>query len=326
MGVIMTKLTDKIRKRGRNAAWPQDIPWRGWWDIANRVKDKISDDNISLLSAGVAFYTLLAVFPGLAVLISIYGLLADSADVAQQINLLDGLLPQEAMAILDEQMKSVASQSNTALSLGVGFSLLIAIWSSSRGIYSLIAALNTVYGEHEKRNMFKLYAFVLMLTVGGLLLLLLTLGLIVAFPALLGYLGLQPDTEMLLSWLRWPILLFVMMLVLAIIYHLGPSRTRPRWRWVSWGSVIATILWIVGSLLFSYYVSNFASYNKTYGSVGAVVILLMWFYLSAYIILFGAEFNAEVEHQTNQDSTVGEPKPQGQRGAYMADTVGESFD
>jgi membrane protein len=285
----------------------------------------MDQDNISLLAAGVAFYALLAVFPGLAALISIYGLLADPSDVPQQIHLLSGLLPQEATVILDDQMKAITSQPATALSLGVIFSLLIAIWSATRGIFSLMMALNTVYGEHEKRGVIKLYGLAIGLTIGALLMVLLTLALIVVFPAVLGHLGLQQDTETLVSWLRWPLLLVLMMCSLMVIYNIGPSRTRPRWRWVSWGSVIATLLWIVGSALFSYYVANFGSYNETYGSVGAVVVLLMWFYLSAYIVLLGGEFNAEVEHQTDKDSTVGGPKPQGQRGAYVADTTGKSY-
>lgn len=308
---------------GQMATRPGQIPAKGWRDIFIRVRDGLTENNVSIIAAGVAFYGLLGIFPALAALISIYGLMANPADVQQQISSLSSLLPNEAHSLLNRQLTDIASGSATALGAGALIGLLVTLWSASQGIKSLMTALNIVYHEQENRSFIKFTAVALLLTIGALMFAILALGLIVALPALLGNLGLQEETQIWVSWLRWPLLILCVMVSLAVIYRYGPSRRNPRWQWVSWGAAIATLLWIVGSGLFSLYVSHFGSYNETYGSVGAVVILLMWFYVSAFVVLLGAELNAEMEHQTSKDSTVGRSKPIGKRGAYMADTVGK---
>lgn len=318
-----TSSLDHDAGHGRHADRPGAIPKQGWGDILVRVKNEISADNLSMIAAGVAFYGLLAIFPALAALISIYGLIADPTQVQQQISGLDQMLPAEARNILNEQLQAIASQPQTALSVGVGISILFALWSAAKGVTSLMTALNIVYDEQETRSFFKFNGLALLLTLGAILTSVIAIALIVALPALLGNLGLGDLTRTLLDWLRWPLLIVFFMAALAVLYRYGPDRRKPQWRWVSWGAGLATLLWIIGSALFSYYVANFGSYNETYGSVGAVVILLMWFYLSAFIILIGAELNAEMEHQTAQDSTAGPDRPLGQRGARMADTLGE---
>ena len=310
--------------RGRAAESPREIPRAGWKDIALRVKDEMSNDNLSMIAAGVAFYILLAIFPAIAALVSIYGLFADSATVQQHVQMLGQFIPQEAMAIIEEQMQRVAGSAKGALGFGVAIGILAAIWSAAKGMKALIEALNIVYDERETRGFIKLNLIALGLTLGLILFIIVTLGAIVVLPALFGNLGLGNLVQDLIAILRWPALAIALMIVLAILYRFAPDRDKPRWQWVSWGAVAATVLWIIGSIAFSWYVQNFGSYNKTYGSVGAVVILMMWFWISAYVILLGAETNAEMEHQTEKDTTSGRGEPLGRRGAYVADTVGES--
>jgi membrane protein len=313
----------RAERRGRHAARPRDIPAPGWRDILFRVKDELTRDNLSIVAAGVAFYGLLAIFPALAALVSIYGLIVEPQAAQQQIAQLEGVLPPDARSIVDQQLSQVTSSAQGALSLGVLGGLLLTLWSAGKGTKALIEALNIVNDEQEERGFLKLNAIALGLTLGILLFVVVALALVALLPALVGNLGLPETVQAWARWLRWPILAGAFMAALAVLYRYGPSRAEPRWRWVSWGAAAATLLWIVGSLLFSWYVTNFGSYNETYGSVGAVVILMMWFWLSAYIVLLGAELNAEMEHQTEQDSTSGTAQPLGRRGAYVADHVGE---
>ena len=310
--------------RGRRAERPQDIPKPGWRDIALRTKDEISDDHVSITAAGVAFYALLALFPAIAALISIWGLAADPAQIEQQIGSVAGMLPQEAASILRDQAHKVASNAGGALSFGLIFGLLLTLYSASAGMKALIEGLNIAYDEEEKRSFLRYNLVALGLTLGAIVALIVALGLVAVLPALLGNLGLGATAATLITWLRWPLLFVLAMAGLAVLYRYAPSRDEPRWRWVSWGSVIATVLWTLGSIAFSLYVRNFASYNETYGSLGAVVILLMWLWLTAYIVLLGAELNSEMEHQTAQDTTAGPARPLGERGARMADTVGRT--
>lgn len=230
------------------------------------------------------------------------------------------VLPEDARSIIEEQLTRVTSSASATLSLGAIFGLLLTLWSANKGTQALITALNIVYDEPEKRGFIKLNLISLALTLGIIGFLIVGLA---ALPALLGNLGLPDAIKELASWLRWPILAIAFVVALAVLYRYAPSRDEPRWRWVSWGAVVATIGWLIGSALFSWYVSNFSSYNETYGSIGAVVVLMMWFWLSALIVLLGAEVNAEMEHQTKRDTTRGGEQPMGERGAYVADTVGE---
>lgn len=309
--------------RGRTARRPRDIPAAGWRDILWRVKSEMSEDNLSLVAAGVAFYGLLAIFPGIAAIVSIYGLIVDPQAAEQQVAAIGQLLPEDARAIIEEQMTRVSAHATAALGLGAIFSLLLTIWSANKGTQALISALNIVYDETEKRGFVKLNLISLALTVGAIAFLIVCLAAIAALPALFGNLGLPDLIKELARWLRWPVLGGAFVVALAVLYRYAPSRDEPRWRWVSAGAVVATIMWLIGSALFSWYVSNFGSYNETYGSIGAVVVLMMWFWLSALIVLLGAEINAEMEHQTRRDTTAGPEQRMGERGAFVADTVGE---
>ncbi len=321
----ITKRNEKSEdSRGRRASRPGEIPRKGWGDVLLRVKDEQSDDNLSIIAAGVAFYWFLAIFPALAAAVSIYGLAADPAQLQQQIDTLGTVLPPEAYRIIQAQLTTLVQHSGGALGLGMIFGILLTIWSANKGMKALITALNIVYDEQERRGFIKLNALSLLFTFCAILLGLVAISLVIAVPALIGLVGLSGTFQALLTYLRWPLLGVFLAFGLALAYRFLPDRDAPRWRWVSWGSVTATLLWLGGSALFSLYVSNFGSYGKTYGSMGAVAILLLWFYLTAYVILLGAELNAEMEHQTREDSTVGRPEPMGRRRAYVADTTGES--
>jgi membrane protein len=309
--------------RGRSADRPLAISKPGWRDIFWRVKDEMARDSLSLVAAGVAFYGLLSLFPLITVLISIYGLVVEPQAAQQQVSMVGEVLPQQTRQILDEQLTRVTASANTALTFGVILGVVLALWSAGAGTKALIEGLNIVYDEEEKRGFIKLNAVALGLTLGLILFMIFALALVAILPALIGMLGLPSAVQGWARWLRWPILALAFMVALAALYRLAPSRSGPRWRWVTPGAVGATVLWIIGSLLFSWYVSSFGSYNETYGSLAAVVVLMLWFWVSALIVLIGAEWNAETEHQTERDTTTGAERPLGQRGAYVADTVGK---
>jgi membrane protein len=270
----------------------------------------------------VAFYGLLALFPAIAALISIWALAFDPLQIEQQIEGLSSLLPPDAAAIVKEQAHTVAENVG-GLSVGAALGILLALYGAAKGMKALIEGLNIIYDEQEERGFIRLNLVALGLMLVVIVAMIVAIGAIIIVPVLLNTIGLGPIAETLLGLLRWPILFGVALIVLAILYRYGPSRAPARWRWVRWGAAIATAVWTLGSIAFSIYVQNFGSYNETYGSLGAVVILLMWFWLSAFIVLLGAELNSEMEHQTERDSTTGRPQPLGRRGAYVADHVGE---
>jgi membrane protein len=309
-------------ERGRGAERPSDIPRAGWRDILIRTWNEIGDDHVSLIAAGVGFYALLALFPGIAAMIAIWGLAFDPQQIQQQIATISELLPQQAAAIVTEQARQVAAGGG-GLGLAAAGGILLALYSASKGMKALIEGLNIIYDEEEKRWFIKLNLMALLLTLFVIVAMILALGLIVVVPIVLQFVGSGSLVNTLVSLLRWPILFVGAMVVLAALYRFAPSRATARWRWVTWGAAVATLIWVLGSIAFSIYVRNFGSYNETYGSIGAVIILLMWLWLSAFIVLLGAEVNSEMEHQTERDSTTGAPRPRGRRGAYVADEVGE---
>jgi membrane protein len=282
---------------------------RGWKDILWRVKEQIKKDRLSIVAAGVAFYALLAVFPGLIALVAVYGLAFDPQQVQEHVRVLSGVLPPEAADVLLGQLSDLTSTDSTALGIGAIGGVLLALWSASAGMRTLMEALNVAYNEEERRGMIRFYGTALLLTLAAIFGTIIAIGLVIGLPVVLKFLGLDTALSWLISIAAWPILIITMLLGLAVVYRYAPSRDKPRWRWVSWGAVVATLLWIVGSVAFSIYVTRFGSYNETYGSVGAIVILLMWFLLSSYAVLIGAELNAEMERQTRKDTTAGKNKP-----------------
>jgi membrane protein len=308
--------------RGRNATTPSEIPARGWKDILVRVYQNISSHRILAIAAGVTFYGLLAVFPAIAALVSVCGLFIDPTTIASQLNRLAAVLPGGAIDVVREQTDRVASQGHGALGLAFAFGLAIALWSANAGTKALFDALNVVYDEREKRGFIKLNAVSLLFTCGAILFLLLASAAVIALPAALRALGLGGGKEAFARVITAPLLFAILALGLAVLYRYGPSRDEPRWRWISWGSASASVVWVAASMLFSWYAANFGTFNKTYGSLGAVIGFMTWIWLSAIVILVGGELNAEMEHQTARDTTSGRPAPLGERGATMADTIG----
>lgn len=308
--------------RGRSAHTPSEIPRAGWRDILLRVWRKRGEDNISLVAAGVALNTLLAVFPAMAVLASIYGMFASPAQVGHDIQPFFGMLPHDAAAIIQAQLEALARPRSQTLGLGAIVSFVVSVYYSSQGVSALMSATNIVYSERERRGFIEVILVALGFAIGAVIGFVVMLLLTVAVPLGLEKLPLPGFVEAAVLVLRWILLWLFAALGLAIVYRYAPSRENARWRWVTWGSVIAATLSLLSSILFSLYVRNFGSYGKTYGALGGVIVLIMWFYLQGYAIVLGAEFNAETEHQTAVDTTEGPPAPMGERGAHMADTLG----
>ena len=315
-------MNGKTPDRGRNASSPTQMPWRGWLDIARRVWQRLDEDNVSILSAGVAFYAMLAVFPALGAIVSVYALIAEPADVQAHFERVSSFMPGDVSGIFNEQLSALANQEQEDLSLGLISGILLGVWSAHRGVDALVRAVTVAYKESETRNFFKLNALTYVMTLGAVLLVVSAIALMVGLPTVISFLpfsGLMTALSGLLGWL-----LFVAIAVFAIsvLYRFGPPRTPAKWRWVSAGALMATIIWMIGSLAFSYYVSQFGQYNETYGTLSAIVVLLTWFFVTSFSLVLGATVNAELEHQTRTDSTSGKPKPMGERGALVADTLG----
>ncbi len=308
--------------RGREASEPTEIPARGWRDIAWRTVMSIPEDRVLATGGSVAFFTLLAFFPAIAVIVSLYGIFTDVRTIGDHLALLAGILPEGAMALIRDQIAAIVSKETKTLSLAFAIGLGTALWSANSGMGALFDALNVVYGEREKRSLVRFYLTTFLFTIGAVLFVLLAVSAVVVLPIMLKLVGVSLSAETILSVVRWPLLLLIVMLGLAAVYRYGPSRSNARWAWVSLGSAAAAILWIGASMAFSWYVASFDSYNKVYGSLGAGIGFMVWIWISVVIVLVGAELNAEMEHQTARDTTTGSERPLGARGATMADHVG----
>ena len=311
--------------RGRTASSPSGIPSKGWMDVLWRIYNQLQSDRLLAVAAGVVFYMLLALFPALTALVSLYGLVSDPAEINAQLNLLAGVVPNDVVAIIRDQVTRVSEARSGSLGLGFVIGIALAPWSTNGGMKAIIDSLNVVYDEREKRSFVKLTLVSFAFTIGSLVFVFVALSAVVVTPILLPWLGLESLNERIISMLRWPGLLIVVLLWLALLYRYGPSRTAAQWQWLSVGSVFAALCWLAVSSLFSWYLSNFANYNATYGSLGAVIGMMMWLWVSVIVVLFGAELNAELEHQTAEDTTVHPEQPLGERGAVMADTVGKAW-
>ena len=309
--------------RGRAAAHPSEIGREGWKDILWRVWNAFNADRVMLVAAGATFYLLLALFPALTVLVSTYGLVADPVSIVGQLQVLGGLLPQAGIEVIRAQLESLVTQDPATLSFGFIFGFLLALWSANNGIKTLFEAMNIAYEEREKRSFIKLNLVAFVFTLGAMLVAIAFVFAVGILPALIAFVGLDGKTEIIISLVRWPILFVIAALAVSLLYRYGPSREWARWRWIRWGSIATTLLWLLTSIIFSWYLANFANYNATYGSLGAVIGFMMWTWVSMIILVMGAEFDAEVEHQTLRDSTTGREVPMGQRGATMADTKGQ---
>lgn len=308
--------------RGRNAETPYAIPAKGWWDVALRLKDEIAADRLGLIAAGVAFYGLLALFPAITALLAIGGLLVEPSQIINQLSTFSDMVPEAAMTIIVDQATAVAGSREGGLGLAAIAGVLIAIYSASKGMGSLMEGMNVAYDEEETRGFFVKTAITLGLTVFLIVGVLFGLSAALVIPSALSVLDFGPVVELLGMAITWTSLLFLTLAGLAIVYRYGPSRDAPEFIWISPGAVAACVLWVAGSIGFTIYVANFASYNESFGALGGAVILLMWLWISAFIILLGAELNAELEAQTTYDTTIGREKPMGERDAVKADELG----
>lgn len=308
--------------RGRHASSPTQVPVEGWRDIAFRVKEEISDDNISLASAGVSFFGFLALIPGLAAAISVYAMFADPTEIQGQLSQWLGNLPEEAQALVTDQISRLAEQTTGALTWGTALAVVLALWTASSGMANLIKAVNLAYDEEDKRNFLVRRGLAFLLSLGAIVLLsAIAFAVTAVFPWLSDLTG-SATAAGAGQVLAWILAGAAFALALAVLYRVAPHRDNPEWKWVTLGSIVALTLWLGATILFRLYVANFGTYNETYGSLAAVVILLFWLYITSFVVLLGAQINAESEHQTRVDTTVGPDEPMGQRGAEMADTLG----
>jgi len=320
----MTNAHEDIR--GRGAEWPSQIPRRGWRDILWRLIGRFNEDRVMLIAAGATFYLLLSLFPALAAFVSIYGFFADPTTIAGHLDMLRGILPQGGLELIEGQLMEFARGRQDTLGVGFLIAFAVAFWSANNGVKTLFEALNIAYREREKRSFIALNLLSFVFTIGVMLIATLLIALVGILPALLALLPLDDWTDLLLRYARWPLLLLIAGLGISILYRFGPSRTRANWRWISWGSILACLVWLGASAGFSFYLQGFADYNATYGSLGAAIGFMMWTWISVMVLLVGAQLNAEIEHQTAFDTTIGKAQPMGSRGAVMADTLGDAQD
>lgn len=309
--------------RGRHADSPTEIPAKGWKDIAFRLKDEIGQDRVGLIAAGVAFYGLLALFPAITALLAIGGLLVEPSQIINQLSALSGIVPEAAMNIITEQATEVAGSREGGLGLAAVFGIGLAIYSASKGMGSLMDGMNVAYDETEERGFIRLKLETLCLTLFLIFGLLIAVAAMIAIPVLLNILNFGAFAETAATVIIVALILALSMLGLAVLYRYGPSRDAPEFRWVSPGAVAACIIWLIGSAGFAFYVANFGAYNESFGALGGVVVLLMWLWISAFIVMLGAELNAEMEAQTRYDTTVGRDQPMGDRDAEKADRLGQ---
>jgi membrane protein len=308
--------------RGREADTPTDIPARGWRDIALRVYRRIIQDRIGLIAAGVTFYAILGLFPAIVALVSFYGLVTDAGTLQDQIQFLAGYVPQDALSLLATELQRITDLRRESLGIAAIASIAVALWSVNSAVLALFQALNVAYGEAEERSIFRLYATGFTVTIGIVIVAVVVVNTIVVVPLLLSAIGFSDRTEMIMRLISAPLFFVLMVIAASVLYRIGPSRNNARWSWISLGSVLFSVLWIAVALGLSFYLSRFADYTATYGSLGAAIGLMLWIYGAVYVFLAGAEINAEIEHQTARDTTVGPDRPMGERGAHVADTLG----
>src|SRR5215216_5183947 len=308
--------------RGQGADTPQEIPAKGWKDIAKRTAKEVKADQVPLLAAGVAFYTLLALFPAIIAGVSIYGLVADPQTVRDQINRLAQTLSPETAKLIGQQIQQVTASAGGALGFATVLGILIALWSASSGMKALITGVNLAYDETETRKFAKLRGLAVLFTLGAMVLMGIALATIVGYPPIAD--SLPTVLRWLVAIVRFLILGGLLVVALAVVYRFAPDRDQPRWSWVSAGSLAATLLWVLATIGFAIYATFFGNYNKTYGALAGVIILMFWLFLSAFVVLVGAELNTEMGLQTAKDTTAGPTRPMGDRDAHAADHVAES--
>jgi membrane protein len=308
--------------RGRQATRPREVGVRGWLDALKRTRRAIRDTHASIVAAGVAFWAFVALVPALIALVIVYGLVANPADIKDQIASFASAAPRDAQRLLTSQLTSIARNGGGGAGIGALIAIAGAIWAASSGMAALDTGLTIVNRETETRGFLRRRLLALVLTVFAVIGVLLMLALVIALPPVLDSIGVGDLGKVAIGLARWVLLAALLLFGLGIIFRYGPQRRRPRWRWITPGAIVAVVVGLAVSIGFSIYVTLMGNYNKTYGSLGAIIVLLLWLYFMAYAVLFGSAMNAELERQTERDTTAGDERPQGERGAYVADTVG----
>jgi membrane protein len=284
------------------------LRWSDWKIILKKVKNEVENDRVGLIAAAVAYYALFSIFPLLIATVSIYGIFADPIDVAKQIQIMAQFVPRDALQVIDRELMSIVQNSSGKLGFGAAVSILITLWTASKGTKVLMEAMNIAYGEKEKRGFFRFNSTALILTLGAVVTTVLAVGSIAVLPPIMDLIGFGGFANTLIRVLRWPVLLVLFMSGLAILYRYGPSRHQLRWRWMTIGGAVTTFMILLASVGFAFYVEKYGAYNKTYGSLAGVVVLLLWFYLVSYAVLLGVEFNAEIEQALSRDRSAAPDK------------------
>lgn len=307
--------------RSRTTASPRGVPGAGWREVLKRTMAETKADNVPLLSAGVAFFALLAAVPALGALASLYGLVTSPTDIAAHTTDLLRGAPREVRELIEMQLRSIAEGGSGGAGLGAAAGFLASLWSAASGTRHAVAGANAAYDVEETRSFVRLRVLSLLLTVGLMLFVIAALALITLLPAIVAELSLGEPALLAIAVLRWPSLAIAFALALAVFYRYAPDRDDPEWRWVSPGAVVATVMWLLGSLAFAAYTANLGRYNETYGSLGVVVVVMLWLFLGAFAVIFGAELNSEVERQTLKDAADGASLPSGARQGQAAGTL-----
>jgi membrane protein len=318
-----TEIKGSDTEQDYNASKPSGISMKGWIPVFKRVFKQIQEDNVPIVSAGVAFYFFLALFPAIAAIVSIYGLVVEPAQVEQQMVQMADILPEKTHQLIANIMEQIAGKPQDALGWSLIVSVLFSLWSANKATHAVFVGVNIAYHEKDERGFIKMKALELLFTLGAIITGILSISFVVGFPALIDNLNLPGVLQLVFAILRWLILAAIIYFALAVVYKIAPHRHNPKLKWVTPGSIFATVFWLIGSLLFSFFVNKFGNFDQTYGSIAAIIILMLWFFLTGFIVIMGAEFNSEIEHQTRVDTTVGEDRPMGERGAYYADRVAD---
>lgn len=306
----------------RYASSPWQLGWRGWWLVLKRTAGHVNEHRLFLTSAGVAFYGFLSLFPTLAALVFVYGLVTDVGELQRHMSILSGVLPDSAVSVITSRLETVVEAGNsTEVGVGLVVSLAITFWSASRGVAAVVEIIGVAYRERDSRNILRSASLSLVLTIGILVMMLFTLTTVAGLPAIISFLPLPGALQDILLLGRWPIILLVVCASLVVLYRLAPDRHRARVRWVVPGALAATVLWGIMSMAFSIYIENFSNYEAAFGAVASVIILMLWLNYSVLIIALGAELNAELELVTKLDTTTSPNMPMGKRGAVVADRI-----
>lgn len=312
--------------RGIHAKKVRNIPWAGWKEVLKRAKDKMESKNIPIMAAGVAFYFFLSLFPALLAIVTLYTFITDPLLVREHLEELSKIMPPDVHEFITEKIMNIVGATDNTRTWGLALSFIIGLGSANKGTLMLFRAINEIYDEQDDRNMILQNLITLGVTLGLMIVGILCMFMLIAYPMMREFIELNGTIESIIAFSRWIVLAVVFLFCVALIYQFAPQRSRPKFNWVSTGAIIATVLWVIGSLLLTVYIKNFDKIEDLYGQISALIVMMIWLNITALVVLLGAQINAELEHQTDADTTHGEEKPLGERHAYFADHVADKED